>query len=826
MRGSCWSSFLCLLVAASLVAVSTATVEEGRILLSIASQWQNSNFLTWKEGGDPCLQKWENVTCDANGFVVELNVSNRALSGQIPKQIGDLTNLQILDVGNIGGDRGANMTNKNQFQGPVPEELANLTSLTVLNLSSIFWNMPFPEVVTRLPNLEEFQIAEANLTGEIPKALYQLKKLRTLYIGGNQLQADLKDISTLTALTELTFWGSNLNQTIPPDFANLTQLTFLNMHSAGLFGGLPESMGSMSMLNNLQLYDNTLTGRFPDSWKNLKNMFLLRMDSLFLSGPFPQWLLTDLPKLTSLYLTDNQFYSDMPSKDMIILGNFSLLRIDCNYMNGTDPYSGSPPPNFRTRYNCFTNAIQSDLDNVRTKCHASHNNLDCSTLYELVKMNKCPTPPKYQFVLSGNPAWNPCVCGYTGGPGSKGSGVPVGGVIGGVLGLFVIFLIILGFILWKRREHFSLFDKFKVKREEDLGDWEVPPGVERFTVQELARITGNFSDANVIGAGGFGKVFYGTLDDGRVVAIKRASATSMQGASEFRNEITLLSRLHHRHLVRLEGFCEEQEIQILVYEFMKRGNLHSHLLGKITSTPLHWYKRLEIAVGVAQGLEYLHSFADPPVIHRDVKPSNILLDDNMVAKLADFGISKATAEFDTHVSTRPAGTAGYLDPEYFLRRQLTTASDVYAFGVVLLELVTGQEAIDHKRHDEYNLIEWTKKRYNTSGLRAIIDPLIENEYSSDAYNAMTELGLQCTSFNKDERPSMKVVLATLEPHLAVQSMYGKAPAPKEEPVHQQKPLPGSSDPNRKQRPIHITFESEYMDTSVPEVQEMYNLGPR
>lgn len=234
-----------------------------------------------------------------------------------------------------------------------------------------------------------------------------------------------------------------------------------------------------------------------------------------------------------------------------------------------------------------------------------------------------------------------------------------------------------------------------------------------------------------------------------------------------------MSRLHHKNLVRLEGFCDEGEYQVLVYEFMKLGNLHSLLhesdngknAGKYIM--LDWYKRLEIALHVAQGLEYLHSFADPPVIHRDVKPSNILLDENLVAKVADFGISKESPEIDTHVSTRPAGTAGYFDPQYFLRRQLTPASDVYSFGVVLLELITGRRAIDLTViSDDSNLIEWTRhQREHTDGIDNIVDQKLEGKYPQDTYTTLVDLALMCASFQKNNRPSMKYVVSVLEPLL-------------------------------------------------------------
>ncbi|KAH6557645.1 hypothetical protein KP509_1Z102000 [Ceratopteris richardii] len=204
---------------------------------------------------------------------------------------------------------------------------------------------------------------------------------------------------------------------------------------------------------------------------------------------------------------------------------------------------------------------------------------------------------------------------------------------------------------------------------------------------------------------------------------------------------------------------------------MVNGNLHRQLFEK-EAIFLNWYRRLEIALAVAQGLDYLHSFADPPIIHRDVKPSNILLDDNMSAKVSDFGISKANLDMDTHVSTRPAGTAGYLDPDYFLRRHLTTASDVYGYGVVLLELITGQLSIDHKRLEDYNLVAWFKPRVVKQGIQAVIDPRLGSNFPIDAYEEVAEIAMNCTAFERGDRPTMQFIASKLE-----QILSGLIPPP-------------------------------------------------
>ncbi|CAL9038506.1 unnamed protein product [Musa banksii] len=346
-------------------------------------------------------------------------------------------------------------------------------------------------------------------------------------------------------------------------------------------------------------------------------------------------------------------------------------------------------------------------------------------------------------------------------------------IICSVLGasLLLVISILCYLFLDKTRKNFSKENANSVQPAQKLSTFFSEVSAEsahRFALSEIEGATSKFEKK--IGSGGFGIVYYGKLADGKEIAVKVLTNDSFQGIREFLNEVTLLSRIHHRNLVTFLGYSQQDGKNILVYEFMHNGTLKEHLRGpSARERTISWINRLEIAEDAAKGIEYLHTGCFPTIIHRDLKSSNILLDNHMRAKVSDFGLSKHAVD-GSHVSSMVRGTVGYLDPEYYVSQQLTEKSDIYSFGVILLELISGQEPISSESFglNCRNIVAWAKSFIESGNVEAVVDPALQDDYDLQSVWKIAEIAIMCVKPHGAQRPSISEVLKEIQQAIAIQ----------------------------------------------------------
>ncbi|XP_021751884.1 pto-interacting protein 1-like [Chenopodium quinoa] len=301
-----------------------------------------------------------------------------------------------------------------------------------------------------------------------------------------------------------------------------------------------------------------------------------------------------------------------------------------------------------------------------------------------------------------------------------------------------------------------------------------PPAVSPITVDELKEVTDNFGTKALIGEGSYGRVYFGTLRSGQAAALKKLDSCK-QPDQEFLGQVSMVSRLKHENVLELVGYCLDGNFRVLAYEYAANGSLHDILHGRKgvkgaqPGPVLSWAQRVKIAVGAAKGLEYLHEKAQPHIIHRDIKSSNVLLFDDDVAKIADFDLSNQAPDMAARLhSTRVLGTFGYHAPEYAMTGQLSSKSDVYSFGVVLLELLTGRKPVDHTLpRGQQSLVTWATPKLSEDKVKQCVDPRLGSDYPPKAIAKMAAVAALCVQYESDFRPNMSIVVKALQPLLRV-----------------------------------------------------------
>ncbi|KAL2966017.1 hypothetical protein AAZX31_16G093400 [Glycine max] len=701
--------------------------------------------------------------------------------------------------------------NKNQLSGSIPPKLfsSEMILIHILfdgnNLSGTI-----PSTLVLVKSVEVLRLDRNFLTGEVPSDLNNLTNINELNLAHNKFTGPLPDLTGMDTLNYVDLSNNSFDASDAPTwFTILPSLTTLIMEFGSLQGTLPSKLFDIPQIQQVKLRNNALNNTL-DMGDNICPQLQLvdlqdnEISSVTLRSQYKNILILIGNPVCGTALSNTNFcqlqqQAKQPySTSLASCGGkscppdqkLSPQSCECAY-----PYEGTlyfRGPSFRelSSVNTFHSLemslwVKLGLTPGSVSLQNPFFNSDDYLQVQLALFppmgqyfnrsevqrigfelsNQTYKPPKefgpYYFIAFPYPF-----------PGShKGASLSKGVVIGISIGCIILVLSLIGLAIYailqkKRAERaIGLSRPFAswAPSGKDSGGAPQLKGARWFSYDELKKCSNNFSESNEIGFGGYGKVYKGVFPDGKIVAIKRAQQGSMQGGVEFKTEIELLSRVHHKNLVGLVGFCFEQGEQMLVYEFMPNGTLRESLSGR-SEIHLDWKRRLRVALGSSRGLAYLHELANPPIIHRDVKSTNILLDENLTAKVADFGLSKLVSDSEKgHVSTQVKGTLGYLDPEYYMTQQLTEKSDVYSFGVVMLELITSRQPIEKGKYivREVRTL-MNKKDEEHYGLRELMDPVVRNTPNLIGFGRFLELAIQCVEESATDRPTMSEVVKALE----------------------------------------------------------------
>ncbi|XP_028768679.1 protein NSP-INTERACTING KINASE 1-like [Neltuma alba] len=494
----------------------------------------------------------------------------------------------------------------------------------------------------------------------------------------------------------------------------------LGIPSQNISGTLSPSIGNLTNLRTVLLQDNNISGTIPSEFGRLQKLETLDLSDNSFSGQLPDSF-SQMNSLHYLRLNNNSLSGEIPSS----LANMTQLAfLDISYNNLSGPVPTINATTFSivgnpqicatgTEQNCFRTSVLSSSMNISQDSQSFGR-------------------PKHHKVALAFASSISCIC---------------------------LLIVGFGFVLWWRKRYNKqiFFDVSEQYREEIcLGN------LKKFNFRELQTATNNFSSKNLIGKGGFGNVYKGYLSDGSIIAVKRLKdGNAIGGEIQFQTEVEMISLAVHRNLLRLYGFCMTATERLLVYPYMSNGSVASRLKAKPV---LDWGTRKRIALGAARGLLYLHEQCDPKIIHRDVKAANILLDDDCEAVVGDFGLAKLLDHHESHVTTAVRGTVGHIAPEYLSTGQSSEKTDVFGFGILLLELISGQRALEFGKavNQKGAILDWVKKVHQDKKLDLLIDKDLKNNYDKIELEEIVQVALLCTQYLPSHRPKMSEVVRMLE----------------------------------------------------------------
>ncbi|CAF2101399.1 probable leucine-rich repeat receptor-like serine/threonine-protein kinase At3g14840 isoform X1 [Brassica rapa] len=708
----------------------------------------------------------------------KLVIQASGLAGPIPSTIGSLTKLTDLRISDLSGPESPFPPLQNMklletlifrncnLPGELPAYLGRITSLKLLDLSFNKLSGRVPVTYRALSNVDNIYFTSNMLSGEVPTWMVD---------NGDKIDLTYNDFTNDLRTAECQKNAVNMFSSTSPIVANNhSNVSCLSSYKCPkTFYGLHINCGGSELTINGTKYDadtsdrpifydsrngwvSSNTGKFLDDerspnevtlWANTSELSIAdpslythaRLSAISLTYYafcLGQGNYTVNLHFAEIVFTGNQTFSSLGRRffDIYVQGKFVLKDF-----NIVDEAKG------------VGRAVV-----MRFPVMITDGKLEIRLFWAGKGTQGLPTRGVYGALISAisvDPNFIPPKEAGTG----SGGGSSIGTLVGAVVASTLFLVLLIGGILWWRG---CLRPKSQMEKDFKNLDFQISS----FSLRQIKVATNNFDPANKIGEGGFGPVHKGTLTDGTVMAVKQLSSKSKQGNREFLNEIAMISALQHPHLVKLYGCCVEGDQLLLVYEYLENNSLARALFGpQETQIRLDWPTRQKICVGIARGLAYLHEESRLKIVHRDIKATNVLLDKELNAKISDFGLAKLDEEENTHISTRVAGTYGYMAPEYAMKGHLTDKADVYSFGVVALEIVHGRSnTITRSRVETFNLLDWVHVLREQNKLMEVVDPRLGTDYNREEAMTMIQIGILCTSQVSSERPSMSTVVSILE----------------------------------------------------------------
>ncbi|XP_010546156.1 PREDICTED: leucine-rich repeat receptor-like protein kinase TDR [Tarenaya hassleriana] len=741
-----------------------------------------------------------------------LDVSNCSLSGTLTQELGNLSKLETLYLFD------------NNFSGEIPASYGNLRALKSLDLSSNQLSGSIPEGFSGLKELTWLSLISNNLTGEVPHGIGELPELSTLLLWNNNFTGALPEkLGSNGKLTVLDVSNNSFTGTVPPLLCHGNALFKLILFSNMFNGELPRSLTNCTSLWRLRIQNNRLNGSIPLGFGSLRNLTFVDLSNNRFSGEIPVDF-AGAPVLQYLNLSSNSFHSRLPGNiwsapslqiltasfsDLIgeipsYVGCKSFYRIELqgNSLNGTIPWdighcekllclnlsrnslSGIIPWEISTlpsiadvdlSHNLLTGTIPSDFGNSKTimTFNVSHNLLT-GPIPAGSFANLNPSFFSSNEGLCGDVLAKPCASG------SAGDGeANLGGrrkepqpktTAGAIVWIMAAAMGIGFFVLVAATRCFkaSYGGGIDGRRGGEIGPWKLTAFQRlNFTAEDVVECLSKTD--NIIGMGSTGTVYKAEMPNGEIIAVKKLWGKNKEnGKIRRRNggalaEVEVLGNVRHRNIVRLLGCCSNRECTMLLYEYMRNGSLDELLHAGEKAAAAEWTALHRIAVGVAQGISYLHHDCEPVIVHRDLKPSNILLDSEMEARVADFGVAKLI-QSDESMSV-VAGSYGYIAPEYAYTLQVDKKSDIYSYGVILLEMITGKRSVDAEFGEGNSVVDWVRSKLKTKdGADDILDKSVGGSCHvvREEMKQMLRIALSCTNRNPTDRPPMRDVVMMLQ----------------------------------------------------------------